>query len=128
MRPSAEPTLIGLDVNATRVRAMGTSIAGTPRPLALAENDAELPLAISLEHRHAQVGRAGVRLCRQLPHLACLDFLPYLDQPRLWQAGRHRLDASQALTLVFKQLHASCAAADGLALSVPAYLTRPQVA
>jgi hypothetical protein len=61
-----------------------------------------------------------------LPHLACLDFLPYLATDRTWSAGRHRLDAVQALDLVWQRLQPACASAAALVPALPAYLDRPQ--
>jgi hypothetical protein len=118
-------TLMGLDLNSSRGRAVCGS-AGLPRPMALDGADRELPLAISLERRRPEVGRAGLQLCRRSPHLACLDFLPHLGEPRQWKAGRHRLDAAKALALVLERLEPACAGVSGLALALPAYLTRIQ--
>jgi hypothetical protein len=126
MAQGAGQDLIGLDLNSARLRAMAGP-AGAPATLCLDEPRAELPLAISLEGRHPEVGLAGVRLCRQLPHLACVDFLPHLGESRQWSAGRHRLDAVHALGLVLKQLAPVCARAAGLVLSVPAYLSDSQM-
>jgi hypothetical protein len=90
--------------------------------------EAELPLALSLEGRTPEVGRAGLALCRRAPHLACTDFLPYLGERREWSAGRHRLDPAQALALVFDRLRQACAAAQAITLAVPAYLDAEQAA
>ena len=91
-------TLIGLDLNATRVRAIQGEQSGSgphaPLGLPLEGNHRELPLAVSLEERQPRVGRAGAALCRRSPHLACLNFLPYLGDDRRWDSGRHRLDAA----------------------------------
>jgi hypothetical protein len=121
-------TLVGLDLNATRARAVTAPAGAAPRPLPLDGVQADLPLALSLEGKHPEVGRAGVGLCRRLPHLACLDFLTFLGEPREWTAGRHRLDAAKALGLVLERLQPACATARGLVLALPAYLTRTQVA
>ncbi len=121
-------TLIGLDVDATRVRAVTGAADGLPQLLPLDPPHAELPLALSLEGRSPHVGRDGIALCRRLPHLACLDFLAHLGEEREWTAGRHRLDAARALALVFEHVRPSCAAAQGVALAVPAYLGPGQVA
>src|SRR4051812_25797355 len=92
--------VVGLDLNSTRARAVHGPAGGKPRPIALDGAQSELPLALSLEGRQPEVGRAGLALCRRLPHLAVLDFLPYLGDRRDWAAGRHRLDAGRALALV----------------------------
>ncbi len=119
--------LVGLDVNASRVRAAAGS-AGAPQLQPLDGKEPELPAAISLEGRTLEVGRAGAGLCRRLPHLACLDFLHHLDRPRAWAVGRHRLDASRAVSLLLERVQPLCRHAHGLALAVPAYLDLGQVA
>jgi hypothetical protein len=128
MSQAVEHTLIGLDLNAIRVRAVGGAAGALPQTLALDAEQAELPLAVSLEGRQPAVGRAGLGLCRRLPHLACLDFLAHLGSGREWAAGRHRLRAADALALVFDSLRPVCAGAQGLVVAVPAYLDAEQVA
>ncbi|MBY0527043.1 MAG: hypothetical protein K2R98_26855 [Gemmataceae bacterium] len=119
-------TLFALDLNAGRARAM-CGLPGTPRPVALDGTERELPLALSLESRRIEVGRAGRDLCRRQPHLACLEFLPHLAAPRTWSAGKHRLDATRAMTLVMERIQPTCAGINGIALALPAYLERLQV-
>lgn len=118
-------TLIGVDLNATRARALHCTAAG-PAPLPLEGCHAELPLALSLENRTPAVGKAGLALCRKLPHLACMDFLPHLGTNRQWSAGRHRLDAAAAFGLVCQHLQPRFAKAAGVVVSVPAYLGEGQ--
>jgi hypothetical protein len=120
-------TLIGVDMNATRARAVHGTLAG-PAALALDGNHPELPLALSLEDRTPVVGRAGVALCRKTAHLACLDFLPHLGEAKLWTAGRHRLDATAALSLICQHLQPRFARASGIVLALPPYLSEPQTA
>jgi hypothetical protein len=118
----------GLDLNTSRALAV-TGPEGSPaRPLALDDADGALPMALSLQGRYAEVGRAGVALCREYPHLACLDFLAYLGTDRTWNAGRHRLDAGQALSLVFEKMRAELASSTALCVAVPDYLAASQVA
>ena len=117
-----QPTLIGLDLNATRARAVHGPAHVLPRSLPLAGTEEDLPMILSLKGRQAEVGRAGVGLCRLLPHLTCADFLAHLGESREWVAGRHRLDAAKALALVFGQLAPACAGAQGVVLAIPAYL------
>src|SRR5262249_31707694 len=90
-RVEPEPTLIGLDLNATRARAVHGPAQTLPRLLPLAGTADDLPMVLSLQGRKAEVGQAGAALCRLLPHLTCLDFLANLGEPREWTAGRHRL-------------------------------------
>jgi hypothetical protein len=118
-------SLVGLDLNASRARAVHGP-AHAAAPLALEDGRPELDLAISLEGRSAVVGRAGAALYREMPHLACFDFLAHLGEARQWKAGRHRLDAAAALTLVFERLRAFFGRAQGVSLAVPAYLSEGQ--
>jgi len=118
-------SLFSIDLNSSRARAV-CGLPGTPRPVAL-DGQRDLPLALSLEGRRIDVGRAGLALCRRSPHLACLDFLPHLGEARQWRAGKHRLDASQALSLVLGRIQPACAGITGLALALPAYLERAQI-
>jgi hypothetical protein len=122
-----EPTLVGLDLNATRARAVHGPAQALPRPLPLAGTAEDLPMVLSLQGRQAEVGKAGSALCRVMPHLTCGDFLAHVGEPREWVAGRHRLDALKALALVFEHVQPALAGAKGLVLAVPAYLTRAQV-
>ena len=123
-------TLIGLDLNATRGRAIQgehhDSGPHIPLGLPLDGNERELPLAVSLEERQPQVGRAGAGLCRRSPHLACLDFLPYLGDDRTWTSDRHRLDAAAAFALVCEHLQRRLGRADGVTAALPAYLSAAQ--
>ena len=76
-------------------RAVHGTGLGPPGGLDLEDGRRDLPLAVSLAERAPVVGAAGAGLRRKAPHLACLDFLPALGQPREWAAGRHRLDAGR---------------------------------
>jgi hypothetical protein len=127
MRKAVEHFLAGLDLNASRVRAVAGA-AGEPRAQQLDGHHADLPVALSLAGRVPEVGRAGLALCRCSPHLACVNFLPHLDGPRTWHGGHHRLDAAAALGLVLRQLQTGYGKARGLALAIPAYLSLPQIA
>ncbi|HEV3258463.1 MAG TPA: hypothetical protein VG013_16420 [Gemmataceae bacterium] len=119
--------LLGLDLNATRMLAVGGPAGTSPRPLPLDGKHTELPVAVSLEKRRPEAGRAAVGLCRRLPHLACVNFLPHLGESRTWKAGRHRLNADKALSLVLERLRPVCAGTEGLAVAVPAYLGQERV-
>ncbi len=125
-------TLIGLDLNATRARAIQGEDRGSgphmPLALPLDGNERELPLAVSLEERQPRVGRAGAALCRRSPHLACVDFLPYLGDERIWDGGRQRLDAAGAFALVCEQLQRRIGRAEGVTVALPAYLSAAQAA
>lgn len=123
-------TLIGLDLNATRARAIQGDSHGpgphVPIALPLDGNHRELPLALNLQARHATVGRDGVALCRKAPHLACLDFLPHVGEARTWDAGRHRLDASRAFALFAEHLQRKLGIAEGVTMALPAYFSTAQ--
>jgi hypothetical protein len=126
MSHGGKQPVIGLDLNAGRARA-AQAAPGRVTELVPLAGEAELPLALSLEGRSPEVGRAGLALVRRAPHLACANFLPLLGERRHWSAGRHRLDAAQALALVFDQLRPACAAAQAIALAVPSYLRGDQI-
>jgi hypothetical protein len=127
MPPSGTSSLTGFDLNATRVRGVSGSATALPHTLPLGGTNDELPLALSLEWRSIQVGQPGLALCRRAPHLACLEFLGQLGEARQWQAGRHSLDATRALSLVCQHLYKSCVDHCGLGVAVPAYLTQDQL-
>ncbi|HEY1380585.1 MAG TPA: hypothetical protein VGF55_27535 [Gemmataceae bacterium] len=120
--------VVGLDLTAGRARAVyGPAAGATPRRLVLDDPHADLPLAISLEHRSAVVGHAGAALVRRLPHLVCRDYLPALGQQREWHHGRHRLDPAAATALFAQRLRQPLTGQHAVAAAVPAYLTVPQV-
>jgi hypothetical protein len=128
-KPDADTgAVVGLDLTAGRARAVyGPVVGATPRPLLLDDPHADLPLAISLEQRTAEVGRPGASLGRRLPHLVCRDYLPALGQQREWRGGRHRLEPASAVTLFANRLRQPLSGQHALAVAVPAYLTVPQV-
>jgi len=123
--------VLGLDLNSTRLRAVSAPTGEFPVLLPLCPPLGEFPLAISLEGHAPEAGPPGQRLCRRLPHLACCNFLPHLAQPadsaRKWVAERYALDSEQALSLVLQRLQPVWMTAGGAVLSLPVYLTRPQV-
>ncbi len=120
-------TLIGVDLNATRARAVYGPSHSFPLPLKLEEEQRDLPLAVSLAERKPVVGRPGLALCRSQPHLTALDFLAHLGEPRQWSAGRHRLDSTALLGLVLDRLNRSLVRPEGVAMAVPAYLLDAQL-
>lgn len=119
---------VGLDVNATRLRAMSCETGRPPRSLLLDEPHADLPLAVSLENRHPEVGRAALGLERRLPHLTCFAYLDALTQPLEWKCGRHRFDAKGLLTLAIERVRTVCPKPENLTLALPVYLSPPKVA
>lgn len=120
-------TLIGLDLNSSRARAVTGPRAHALTPLHLEGEEIELPLALSLEGRRIQVGRPGLALLRHRPHMACMDFLPHLASGRMWSCGSHTLDADRAMSLVFSALAPKVTRSVGVVLSVPGYLSDDQI-
>ena len=127
MPRSGKPTLVGLDLNATRARGVAGALDAPPLAMLLERQGEELPVALSLESRRVEIGSPGYSLCRRLPHLSCVDFLGHLGTDRQWSAGRHLLDAARALGLVFDHLRPMLAAHHGVALTLPGYLDAQQV-
>src|SRR5205085_10840950 len=130
-RASTPMNVIGLDLNATRLRAVTAPAGLFPGPLPLDPPHAEFPLAVSLEGRAPEAGPAGLRLRRRLPHLACCNFLPHLGESpetgRRWVADRYHVDSEQALSLVLQRLAPLWYTSAGAVLALPPYLTRPQL-
>ena len=120
-------TLVGLDLNSGRARAVAGLAARTPALVHLDGDRAELPLAISLEGRAPQVGWAGFSLIRSRPHLVCADYLPDLGKARGWSSDRHRLDAEQAVKLALDALAATLHHTGGVVSTLPAYLDEHQI-
>ena len=123
--------VLGLDLNASRLRAVAAPTGQFPLLLPLCPPLADFPLAISLEGRAPEAGPAGEHLRRRLPHLACHNFLPHLAEPaatgRKWVAERFSLDSEQALALVLQRLQPVWFTVGAAVLSLPIYLSRPQV-
>lgn len=121
------PPVLALDINASRVRAVGGTVGEPPAICSLDGKHEDLPLAVSLQGRTPEVGRAGLALARRSPHLACLHFLPELGRPRRWGSERHHLSADQAFDLVLGRLELAEHRCGGLVLVLPPYLTPDQV-
>jgi hypothetical protein len=120
-------TLIGLDLDATRARAVSAPVSQPPAPLRLTESHVELPLALNLEGRQIAIGASALRLCRRLPDFACQDFLPYLGRKWHRACGRHRVDAERAVGLVADYLGRAFGRCEGAAIAVPSYLDPAQI-
>lgn len=119
-------TLVGVDLNSTRARAVHGPARGVPVPLTLEDGHVEMPLAVTLAGRHPEAGCAGAAICRKSPHLACLDFLPHLGGQRAWSAGNLRLDAARAFGVVCERLAPRFAKTQGAVLTLPPYLDAEQ--
>ena len=80
---------LGVDLNAGRARAAnGRAVRNKLFPLD--EPQPDLPLAISLEKRTPEVGRAAYAVCRKLPHAICAGYLPMLGQAQEWKGEPNR--------------------------------------
>jgi hypothetical protein len=125
-------TLLGLDWNATRVRAVTGPAGDYALPVPLEPPEVELAAAISLEHATPEVGAAGLRRCRSAGHQVCQGFLPFLTdrkgQGPHWQSGRHSLDCRAACELVWTKLNRLAATSQAIVLTTPGYLQAAQAA
>ncbi len=119
-------TLVALDWNATRIRAVLGPPQDYPLPVPLEPPALELPMALTLE-RQPKVGLAARRVLRQAPHQVCHGFLPALDIPSAppWRIGRQTLDAAGAAGHVWQRLHAVCKRCE-IVLALPGYLRHTQ--
>lgn len=124
-------THIGIDLNSSRVRAVRaaatTSFGIAATPLLLEDTGSALPLALHLAGRTPTVGSFAVSRFRHEPHLVCQNFLPFLGQPRSWNANGTRIDALGAMRHVFEALGPRFGNTTGVAASVPDYLSVAQV-
>jgi FHA domain len=114
-------SLLGLDLNASRIRAVRGAVGDYPLTQHLDLPRSELAMVLSLEGRKPVAGAAGLRVCRKAPGLARQNFLPQLAQ------GPAKLDAANALSLVFQHAARGCRKSAGVALALPAYLSSSQV-
>jgi hypothetical protein len=119
-------SLAGLELNATYARAVSGPDGIPPLAVLLDGDDADLPMAVSLEKRRPEVGRAGAALCRQYPHLACVEILPRLGTSHTWGA-RRPINGAKAMGLVFERLKPALAGASALVIASPGYLVSAQV-
>ncbi len=119
-------SVVGLELNATRARAVYGAGQGAPVGLNLEDDRRDLPLAISLSERSPVVGTAGASLRRKAPHLACLDFLSLLGQKREWAGKGRSLNAAGAVSLVMDRLYQTFGRAEGVLLTLPTYLSDAQ--
>jgi hypothetical protein len=124
-------TIIALDWNATRIRAVLGLAGEYPLPVPLEPPEFDLKLAIAVEKGSTQVGASALRMCRSSAHLVCQGFLPFLTgrpgQGPKWQLGRQTLDARGACELVWRRLQSLGSSAQGILLAVPGYLQPMQV-
>jgi len=120
-------SLVGLDLNATRLRGVASDGQQAPVRLALEREAVEFPLTLNLEGRTVLAGSAGHKLIRMRPHLACADFLPHLGSTRCWSGPKLRVTAEQALQHCLQALGRRLNRVTSLGLCVPAYLSDAQI-
>src|SRR5262249_30809095 len=114
-------SLVGVDINASRARAVAGPALQALNLVYLDADHIELPLPPTLEKKPPRAGRAGPPLTPPRPPPACHNFLPYLGHGHLWATEQHRLDADAALTIVFRNLAGVLRRSAGLAFCLPAY-------
>jgi len=119
-------SFLAVDLNATRLRCLlGNSAADAGAPY-LEGHRNELPMAVSLAGNTLQIGTPALALCRKSPHLACCDFLSYLGQSKEWTGDAYRINAAQALHLIFQHVVQHTGQAVAVVLGVPGYLDLTQ--
>ena len=117
---------LGVDLNAARARA-ANGRAVRNKLFLLDDPHSDLPLAISLEKRTPEIGRAAYAICRKLPHAICAGYLPFLGQAQEWKGGRTALTADSALALALERLRTALQGHEGVSLALPTYLSLQQV-
>ncbi len=122
-------SLVGLEMNGTRVRGVLGPLGDYPLPLPLEPPAQDLPMALCLEKAAPEVGAAALRLSRLRPHVVCQGFLTALDDPqKTWQSGRRRLDAAAMVAAVWQRLEPICRKSAGVIVTLPGYLAKPTAA
>ncbi|WP_020471283.1 hypothetical protein [Zavarzinella formosa] len=117
---------LGADLNAGRVRAT-YGRASRNKLFLLEDPHIDLPLAISLEKRTPDVGRAALAVSRKLPHTMCVNYLPQLGQVFEWKHARQTYNADGLVSLALERLAKATSTNSGLSLALPSYLSVPQV-
>ena len=119
--------LVGIDLNATRIRAVVAG-EGRPRPIPLDAPYDELPLFLRLDRRVPAAGADALGLIRVMPHSVCSNFLGSLGLPHEWRCGRQIVTPETATRHTFDKLAGPIAAeTDSAGLALPVYLSIAQV-
>src|SRR5262249_5892748 len=122
-------TLLGLDLNATRVRAVSGPAGEFPLQVPLDPPALERPLVVSLARSKPEIGHAGLRLSRISPHLVGRNFLAHVDHGAAepsWTCGRRTYNSRQLMNLVWQRLRPMCGQ-DGIVLTLPGHCTAAHV-
>jgi len=117
---------LGVDLNAGRARAT-YGRASRNKLFLLDDPHTDLPLAVSLDKRTPDVGRAALSVCRTLPHTMAVNYLPQLGQVFEWKHAKHAVTADGLVTLALEKLGQATSSNSGLSLALPPYLSVPQV-
>jgi hypothetical protein len=124
--------IVGLDLNASRARAVRGEADAFPLPLLLDPPEAELPLCLYYDGRNWRAGREGWRQRRQQPHRVWHPFLPQLgrscEEALRWRLLAPRLAPAQALAQVLAQVRSRSPAPACWTVALPDYLLPEQVA
>jgi len=114
---------LGVDLNATRARAVSGTPGDFPCSLPLDPPALELPLILSLAGSSPELGSPALRHVRQLPHLVCHSFLASLgtSSGKQWVTPSHRLDSRRAVELVLQRMRLVCGSARGMVMTLPSY-------
>lgn len=127
-RPSvhAKSKRVGLDLTASRLRAI---VAGSAdRPILLDGTEVDLRFVLALDRAPAGVGRVGTNLVKRMPHLAAINALGSLGTDRVWKIGRQSLSPEAAVgTAIAQAASLLNAEAESVAISLPAWLSTAQV-
>lgn len=119
--------LVGLDLSASRVRAVAVGV-GSVRPLQLDEPNDDLPLFVALDRRPPDLGHAALARLRVVPHAVCSNFLPLVGSPNEWRGERVTLTPETALEECLRAVRPTVVAeTDACGLVLPGYLSIRQV-
>jgi hypothetical protein len=125
--PVERHRLVGVDLSATRVRAVAVG-NGQIRPLLLDDPNEDLPLVVTLDRRTPDLGHAGLAICRKTPHSVCGNFLSLLGTPNEWRGEWHSFTPESALTLCLEKARRPITAeTDAVGVVLPVYLSVQQV-
>lgn len=121
-------TVVGLDVNSGRIRAVGGSpVEAVTRSIPLADDDLQLPMLVALDGRSPLVGWPAYERVRLLPHVVCRDFLANLGKTKERTESKGALDAGQALAAIAATVRPNLPLGHAAGCVLPGYLTEIQI-